>query len=229
MTELIKVTENNGKKLVSARELYNFLEVETPFHKWILRMFGYGFNENQDWTKMSTENQSFSVEYALTLDCAKEISMIQRSEKGKQARQYFIECEKQLKQQFEIPKTLSQALMLAAKQAEQIELQQAEIKVLEPKAEFFDTVTESKDTIDMGNAAKVLNMGLGRNKLFEFLRDKKVLMHNNKPYQTFIDRGYFRLIETTFDKPDGSTHINIKTLVYQKGLNYIKNLIETNK
>jgi phage antirepressor YoqD-like protein len=109
--------------------------------------------------------------------------------------------------QHQIPATYSEALMLAAKQAEKLELQQSQIKELEPKAEFYDTVTDSKTAIDIGKAAKVLDIGIGRNKLFQKLRDKGVLMNNNIPYQTFIDRGYFRIIETKYVKPDGSTHI----------------------
>lgn len=128
--------------------------------------------------------------------------------------------------QHKIPQTYSAALMLAAKQAEQIELQAKEIKQLEPKADFYDTVTDSKDTIDIGSVAKVLNMGIGRNKLFKLLRDNSILMPNNQPYQIYVDRGYFRIIESKFSKPDGSTHISLKTVVYQKGVDFIKKQIK---
>lgn len=98
-----------------------------------------------------------------------------------------------------------------------------EIKALKPKADFYDQVAGSKDAIDMGSAAKVLNIkGIGRNKLFDILRDKEILMQNNQPYQRYVDSGYFRTIEQKFTKPDGSTHINIKTVVYQKGLDFIR-------
>ncbi|HSH52327.1 MAG TPA: phage regulatory protein/antirepressor Ant [Bacteroidales bacterium] len=127
--------------------------------------------------------------------------------------------------QHQIPQTYSEALMLAAKQAEKLELQQSKINELEPKAEFYDSVTNSKSAIDIGRAAKVLDMGLGRNKLFQKLRNKGVLMHDNVPYQSYVDRGYFRIIETKFTKPDGSTHIQLKTLVYQKGLDYIRKIL----
>jgi anti-repressor protein len=112
--ELIKVIEKEGQKAVDARALYDFLEVNTPFSKWIQRMLEYGFVENIDWTKMSSDNQSFMYDYVLTLDCAKEISMIQRSEKGKQARLYFIEMEKKaIKPMSQIELIIQSAQILA--------------------------------------------------------------------------------------------------------------------
>src|SRR6056297_55879 len=127
--------------------------------------------------------------------------------------------------QHQILQTYSEALMLAAKQAEKLELQQSKINELEPKAEFYDSVTNSKTAIDIGRAAKVLDMGFGRNILFLKLRNKGVLMHDNVPYQSYVDRGYFRIIESKFTKPDGSTHIQLKTMVYQKGLDYIRKIL----
>ena len=131
-----------------------------------------------------------------------------------------------IQSQFQIPQTYSEALMLAAKQAEQIEQQTALLELQKPKVDFYEAVTGSKDTIDIGTVAKVLNIkGFGRNNLFEFLRDKGVLMSNNQPKQTYCDRGYFRVIESSYTKPDGSTHINLKTVVYQKGLDFIRKLL----
>lgn len=134
------------------------------------------------------------------------------------------------KPQFQIPQTYSEALMLAAKQAEQIEQQTALIEAQKPKVDFYEAVTGSSDTIDIASVAKVLNIkGFGRNNLFEFLRDKNILMQNNMPLQNYVDRGYFRVIESKYNKPDGSSHINLKTVVYQKGLDYIRKLLETEK
>lgn len=101
------------------------------------------------------------------------------------------------------------------------------VEELKPAAEFYHTVAESKDAIAIGDAAKVLNMGLGRNRLFEILRKEKILMSNNTPYQEFIDRGYFRTIEQKWTTPEGETRISIKTLVYQKGLNYIRRIVQS--
>ena len=138
--------------------------------------------------------------------------------------------ELEIKSSFQIPQTYSEALMLAAKQAEQIEQQTALIEAQKPKVEFYEAVTGSSDTIDIASVAKVLNIkGLGRNNLFEFLRGKNILMQNNQPFQTFVDRGYFRVIESKYNKPDGSTHINTKTVVYQKGLDYIRKLLGASK
>ena len=100
------------------------------------------------------------------------------------------------------------------------------IEEMKPKAEFFDAVANSKTAIPMDQVAKVLGIkGIGRNKLFEILREKKVLDRGNVPYQEYVDRGYFRVIEQKYTKPNGDTCINIKTLVYQKGVDYIRKLI----
>ena len=120
--ELIKVTEKNGKQVVSARELHQFLMIETPLSKWALRMFEYGFIENEDWTKLSTDNQQ--VDYALTLDCAKHLAMMQRTEQGMSARAYFIECEKRLnKPMSQIEIILHSAQMLADIERKQLALE----------------------------------------------------------------------------------------------------------
>jgi anti-repressor protein len=96
MNQLIKITENNGNKAVSARELHQFLEIETKFKDWMPRMLEYGFEEGLDFSSFLSESTGGrpSKEYALTLDTAKEISMLQRTDKGKQARRYFIGIEK---------------------------------------------------------------------------------------------------------------------------------------
>ena len=101
MSDLIKITTNEeGKQLVSARELHEFLEIKTDFRKWFPRMCEYGFEKNIDYTPVKfvhPMNLQECTDYAISIDMAKELSMIQRTEKGKQARLYFIECEKKLK------------------------------------------------------------------------------------------------------------------------------------
>lgn len=125
-----------------------------------------------------------------------------------------------------IPHTFAEALRLAAEQQEKIEAQQNLIEAQKPKAEFYDDVVESKDAMSMDRVAKTLNMGIGRNKLFELLRNRKILMNNNTPYQRYVDSGWFRCIETKFTKPNGDTCINVKTVVLQKGVDAIRRLIK---
>lgn len=101
------------------------------------------------------------------------------------------------------------------------------VKVLKPKADFYDEVAGSKDSIEMGHVAKVLGIkGIGRNKLFEILRNKKILDKNNIPYQKFVDSGYFRVLEQKYTTPNGEVKINIKTMVFQKGVDYIRKVIK---
>ena len=126
--------------------------------------------------------------------------------------------------QHNIPKTFAEALRLAADNQERLEEAQKLIEEQKPKVEFFDAVAESKTAIEMAGVAKVLDMGIGRNQLFEFLRKKKILRDNNTPYQQYIDCGYFRVIEQKWNKPDGEVRISLKTLVYQKGLDFIRKL-----
>ena len=127
-----------------------------------------------------------------------------------------------------IPQTYAEALQLAADQARKIEQQNTQLLEQKPKVEFFDAVAESKDAIEIASVAKVLGVpGVGRNKLFEFLRNHKILMRNNQPYQKYVDCGYFRIIEQKYERPNGDTCINIKTLVYQKGVKYIQELLKS--
>lgn len=103
----------------------------------------------------------------------------------------------------------------------QVVVKDQQLALMQPKAEFFDAVTDSKKAIPLGDAAKILDMGIGRNKLFEFLRQKHILMQNNQPYQQYIDAGYFRVVEQKYEV-HGEVRINIKTLVFQKGIDWIR-------
>ena len=123
------------------------------------------------------------------------------------------------------PKNMVEALELALEQAKQIQALNSRIEEDKPKVEFFDAVADSKDAISIGEVAKTLNMGIGRNRLFEILRNKSILQADNIPYQKYIDAGYFRVIETKYTK-NGDTHINLKTLVTQKGLDYIRKILK---
>lgn len=133
---------------------------------------------------------------------------------------------------YKLPETYVEALeqlLTTAKENERLinenETFKAEREILLPKAEFFDAVTDSKQAIAIGDVAKVLDMGIGRNKLFEILRETKVLMPDNRPYQKYIDAGYFRVVEQKYQK-NGDTYINLKTLVFQKGIDFIRRKLE---
>lgn len=89
----------------------------------------------------------------------------------------------------------------------------------------FDEVADSKTAISMNEVAKVLDMGIGRNKLFQFLRDKGILQKDNVPYQRYVDNGWFRVIEQKYQK-NGEPVVSIKTLVYQKGVDGIRKALK---
>ena len=166
--------------------------------------------------------------FELTFNQAKQVLIRESKFVRKAIILYIDELEKGLSNKFSIPQTYSEALLLASNQAKQIEEQQKLIEVQIPKAEFFDAVADSKTAIQMNDVAKTLAIkGYGRNNLFEFLRNKNILMRNNQPYQKYVDAGYFRIIEQRYQK-NGEECINIKTLVYQKGVDFIRKTILSN-
>ena len=126
---------------------------------------------------------------------------------------------------------MAKALVVAQKTIERknLELQEQKKIILEqqPKVEFYDDVAGSKDAVAMKEVAKVLGIkGMGRNKLFKFLRDRKILDRNNMPYQEYVDRGYFRVIEQRYNTNNGDIKITFTTLVYNKGIEYIRKLLK---
>jgi phage antirepressor protein len=240
MQELIKITEQNGSKAVSARELHKFLEITERFSNWFERMLQYGFAENHDFTSVKSFTlvnngaQRELEDYALSLDCAKEISMLQRSERGKMARQYFIECEKQLrtKEQVhqQIPQSFSEALRLAAEQAEKIEAQQKQLQAQAPKVLFADTVIGSQSSCLIGELAKLITQKgyeIGEKRLFKWLRENHYLgtrgEYYNIPNQQYIEQGLFELKKGTRSGNGGVMHTTITPKVTGKGQVYFVN------
>ena len=123
--------------------------------------------------------------------------------------------------------TLEEALKLIYEQQLIIEKQKQKLIEADPKVEFYDTVTDLETTVDFWQAVKILNYkGLGRNRLFQYLRDKEILMPNNTPYQRYIDAGYFRLIKTTWNTSNNDRVIYFKTVIYKKGLDFLSKIIE---
>jgi phage regulatory protein, rha family len=139
----------------------------------------------------------------------------------------FNEMEKALSVK-QLPQTYKEALIELIAQVEENEKLQIENTELKPKGEFYDAVAGSDTLIDMNQVSKTLNIkGLGRNKLFEFLRSQKILMNDNQPYQQYVDKGYFKLIEVRWTNPKtGDTNITLKTMVFQTGLDFIRKTVK---
>ena len=225
MNEIIKIHDSKGQKVVSARELHFYLEVQSKFADWVKnRIEKYGFIENVDYTTFSKnlESGGKQIEYAITLDMAKELSMVENNEKGKEARKYFIAVDKKLRQivaQPAIPTSFAEALRLAAAQQEEIDLKNKQLALQAPKVSFADRVIDSGNLVDIGQAAKLLKLPYGRNTFFKHLRDKGVFFKNrNEPKQEYIERGYFELRETEIPRENHPPMMVTKILVRQTGL-----------
>jgi anti-repressor protein len=238
MKELIPITEQNGKRAVSARELHKFLEATERFSYWFDRQAQYGFIEGVDYVGCKEFNALANQElddYALTIDCAKEISMLQRSEKGKQARQYFIEIEKAYISRFQLPQSYSEALRLAADQAEEIEKQNRLIEEQKPKVVFADAVATSAQSCLIGELAKILRQNgieIGQNRLFDYMRDNGYLCRygerKNQPTQKAMEMELFEVKKTSITKPNGTILITATTKVTGKGQVYFVNKLLRN-
>ena len=240
MNELLKVNYDNDRITLSARELHEFLEVKTSFKDWFPRMCEYGFNESQDFNPLKNEQVRLEgnrqvkrtvQDYEITLDMAKEIAMIQRSDKGKEVRQYFLELERR----WNSPETvMNRALEYSRKQVKALmEEKQGlieENKELKPKALFADAVSASNESILIGQLAKLIRQNgyeIGQNRLFEWMRDNGYLIKKgeryNQPTQKSMDLGLFEVKERTITNPDGSTRIALTTKVTGKGQVYFIN------
>lgn len=243
MNELLKIEINeNQEQTVSGRELHMFLGIETPYTKWFERMLQYGFTEDKDYTDKNVsvlsekrEREYTQIDHIMKLDMAKELCMLARNEKGKQARQYFIEVERDWNRP---EKVMARALKLA-----EIELKKAhafvaeQTKLLEafkPKAIFADAVAASNNTILIGDLAKLLKQNgheTGQKRLFEYLRDNGYLIKRkgsdyNSPTQRAMEMKLFEIKETTVVLPDGSVKTNKTTKVTGKGQIYFINLFK---
>lgn len=145
MNELIPINKDlQGRRVVSARDLHEYLEISERFNSWCIRMFEYGFTENLDFTSVKNFTlvnngaQREIQDYALTVDTAKEISMLQRSERGKHARQYFIACEKALIQQ---PMSIEDMIIASAQNLKQVK---AQMSALENKVDRIEAQARTR-------------------------------------------------------------------------------------
>lgn len=231
MQELIKVQVHNDRQLVSARDLHEGLGLKKKFTDW-WKQNSKDFEENVDYT---TSPKSHVVQsgngtvrryddYALTIDMAKQLCLMSRTEKGKQYRKYLIEVERKWNNPQEIVKR-----GYAILQNENTRLK-LENKQMKPKALFADAVATSKNDILIGQLAKILRQNgyeTGQNRLLKWLREHHYLcskgLKYNQPTQKAMELGLFRVKERTVNNPDGSSRITVTTKVTGKGQQYFIN------
>ena len=224
MNELIKITYNNDRPAVSARDLHDFLEVKTAYKDWFPRMCEYGFTEGEDFCSFLSESTGGrpAQDAVLTIDMAKELCMIQRNEKGKQARQYFLQIEKE----WNSPETvMARALQIAGDKLKQLE---SKVEADAPKVLFADAVSASKTSILVGELAKLLKQNgvdIGQHRLFRWMRENGFLIRRNgtdfnMPTQKSMDLGLFTVKETAITHSDGTVTVSKTTKVTGKGQQY---------
>lgn len=257
---VVEIIEHDGKQAVNARELHQKLGSKQEFAHWIRnRIEKYGFVENQDFSSFDNfvkreKGSSVRKEYALSLDMAKELCMVENNEKGRMIRKYFIEVEKKARTQnpFAIPQTYSEALLLAANQAKQIEKQQlaleqkkiennklvadgkrkdATIVRMKPKEIFTDAVAGSKGNCLVGEVAKLITRNgykIGEKQFFAWLRDNGYLGKKgeryNIPNQQYMGKNPFFYIKRGVRQGDnGVLHTTSTTMLTPKGQIYFVN------
>ena len=223
--ELIPLTENDGVQAVMGRDLHKFLEVGKDYSTWFKDMAEYGFVAGQDFSPISGNTSPTGgrprIEHIVSLDMAKEISMIQRTDKGKQARQYFIECERKAKR---APAELTRLeLLQIAMESEKERLAlEAKVTELEPKADHYNRFMDAEGTYTWDEVVRII--GVGKNKMLESLRIQKVLMtggnRQNLPYQSHMHR--FDVKEKTWTNPaTGFEHVSYDVRLKPEHIDFI--------
>ncbi len=218
MNELIKITYHNDQPAVSARELHEFLEVGTHFKDWFPRMCEYGFKEGEDFCSFLSESTGGrpAQDAVLSIDMAKEICMIQRNEKGKLARQYFLALERDWNSP---EKVMSRALRYAEQELKQVRALNSALtvdnQIMKPKADYFDELVERNTLTSFRETAKEL--GVPPRKFVRFLLDRKYIYRDKKgklmPYED-KNNGLFETKECFNDKTQWS---GTQTLITPKG------------
>ena len=241
MNEIININYSSDRPTVLGRELHDMLGVKTAYKDWFPRMCEYGFEEGTDFNPLKNEqvrterNRQVTrtvTDHQLTIPMAKEICMLQRTERGKECRQYFIRIE----EEWNSPDAIMQrALQIANSRVEklrgenQILLEQN--TAMQPKALFADSVCASSTSILIGELAKILKqngVATGQNKLFAWMRDNGYLIRRkgadyNMPTQRSMEMQLFEIKETVVTHADGHTSINKTTKVTGKGQVYFVN------
>ncbi|MCY2404529.1 phage antirepressor KilAC domain-containing protein [Klebsiella pneumoniae] len=233
LPELIPVTagsiDGQPATLVSAKRLHSFLGVGRDFTTWIKgRISQYGFTAGVDFTVVenlsapvsgsSKYRQQIAHDYLITIDMGKELAMVERNEKGREVRRYFINCERQAKAAANIPQTLPDALRLATDLAEKASELENRLLAAAPKVDFADRVAEISKGISIPNYAKAV--GLGPIKLFGWMRQHGILINggqrHNLPMQRYIDSGYFAVRQGTYET-NGEVRASFTTMLTGKG------------
>ncbi len=233
MNKLINVTLNeNQEPVVSGRQLHQVLNVNSNYTTWFERMTEYGFTEGEDFLpnlEKSTGGRP-KQDHVLKLDMAKEIAMIQRTDKGKEVRQYFIQVEKD----FNSPeKIMARALKIADRKIIKLE---ATIEEQKPKVIFANAVSASHTSILVGDFAKLMRqngLNFGQNRMFAWLRENGYLISRkgnswNMPTQKAMDLGLFEIKETTINHSDGHISINKTPKITGKGQLYFADKLLNN-
>lgn len=244
MTDIINVSYENERPTVSGRELHEKLGIKTQYSKWFERICEYGFDENADYIAISQKrltaqgNKTTYTDHQLTLDMAKQICMIQRTDEGRRYREYFLDIERRWNDPYSV---MARSLIFARKQLESITTSlreaNAQIEAMKPKARFADAVSASGNSILVGNLAKILRQNgvdINQNKLFEWLRCNDYLMsakgsRYNLPTQRSVERGWFEIKERTILNPDGSIKTTYTPMVTGKGQVHIIDKFIKNK
>ena len=234
MNELLKINYETEQPTVSARDLHAGLEIENKYADWFKNMSTYGFTENEDYMTVSKnlENGGRIIEHFISVDMAKQICMIQRNEKGRQYRQYFLDLEKAWNTPEQI---FARALKMADQQIEKLKASNAslveDVQRMRPKEVFADAVSVSNTCILIGELAKILKQNgvdIGQNRLFTWMRENRFLISRkgtdyNMPTQRSMEAGLFEIKERTINNPDGSVRITKTVLVTGKGQQYFVN------
>lgn len=240
MNEIIKVNYDNDRPTVLARDLHDFLEVKTAFKDWFPRMCEYGFSQGVDFNPLKNEQVRLEGDRQvtrmiddaqLTIEMAKEICMLQRNERGKHARQYFIQLEKDWNSP---EKVMARALQIADKKIKRLETQIEEDK---PKVLFAGAVETSKSSILIGELAKIIKQNgikIGPIRLFEWMRQNGYLIRRNgsdynMPTQRAMEMGLFEIKETSIVHADGHTSVSKTPKVTGKGQVYFVDLFLSGK
>lgn len=203
MNNLIPVNYDGEKQTVSARLLHEFLDVATHFKDWFPRMCEYGFTENIDFCSFLSESTGGrpGTDYQITIEMAKEIAMLQRTERGKQARQYFIELEKAWNSPEQV---MARAIQIAQKRINNLQLV---IDQQKPLVMFAETCIASNDSLLVREVAKLASkkgVSIGEKRLWQRLREWGVVNTKNEPYQHAMDAGWFEIRQGTYSTPYGS-------------------------